>query len=54
LFALTPAVPEPSLDPESEAVLEQLRNADPNDMTPMEALSLVAALKSTLLTTSGH
>ena len=46
-YAPEPAEPQP--DAATEAVLEQLRLANPNQMTPMEALMLLASLRSELL-----
>ena len=50
LFAAVPLVVEPTTDPVVEGVIEQLQSANPNDMTPMQALALVEALRSALLT----
>lgn len=50
LFAAVPLVVEPTTDPVVEGVIEQLQSANPNDMTPMQALALVEALQSALLT----
>jgi DNA mismatch repair protein MutS len=49
LFAAAPAAPPaPALPPGSAAVLERLRAADPDAMTPREALDFVYALKGLL------
>ncbi|WP_254536882.1 DNA mismatch repair protein MutS [Halomarina litorea] len=40
--------PPPSLDPETEAVLADLRATDPNELTPIEALQLVGDLRGRL------
>ncbi|MFC7156173.1 DNA mismatch repair protein MutS [Halomarina halobia] len=40
--------PEPDPDPEVERVLADLRDADPNEMTPLEALRLVQDLRGRL------
>jgi DNA mismatch repair protein MutS len=38
----------PALDPETESVLADLREADPNDMTPIEALQALQDLRGRL------
>ena len=43
LFAVDYAPPTP-IDTESENLLDQLRQAKPNDMTPMQALALIQEL----------
>ena len=49
LFALAePPAPEESPDPAVEEVLAELRSQDPNQVTPMEALQLLARWKGRL------
>jgi DNA mismatch repair protein MutS len=49
LFAAAPAAPPaPALPPEAAATLERLRGADPDAMTPREALDFLYALKGML------
>ena len=48
LFAAVPSVPEPTTDPVIEEVVGVLRNANPNDMTPIQALAMIETLKSAL------
>ena len=48
LFAVVASVPELTTDPVIEDVVEALRNANPNDMTPMQALAMIETLTSAL------
>jgi DNA mismatch repair protein MutS len=44
LFAVDHIPAQPAPDPESTKLLQQLRQARPNDMTPMQALALIQQL----------